>query len=186
MTTDKQISTLELRLRMAVEHVAQCEVDLNAIRAKAGLPAAKSLFNLEKPAGDGWMDDPGRAEWLGHQEAKGARSRALCAAAASAEPPNPLNLLTPEQLRAAVRVVREEQRISPEVMAHLAERGRRERGEPEPTAPIDAKATAAAIVKAAALARGEIVELPPSGTEARAILEAAAKRRSETLDGKPL
>jgi hypothetical protein len=72
MSFEKQIATLELRLRMAVEHVAQCEQDWNTIRAKAGLPPAKSLFNLDKqsdklPAGaepGGWLDDPGRVAWL--------------------------------------------------------------------------------------------------------------------------
>jgi hypothetical protein len=161
MTTDKQIATLELRLRMAVEHVAQAEVDLNAIRAKAGLGPVKSLFNLEKPAGaGGWMDDPGRQEWLAR---KAARTPAARAAAAAAEP-----------------------RISPEMWAHLAERGRRERGEPDPAAPIDAEATARAIVRAAAKARGQLVELPPVGSEARSILEAGAKRRSTDIDGRPL
>ena len=157
MTTEKQLANLELRLRMAVEHVAQCEQDLNAIRAKAGLGPVKSLFNLEKPAGDGgWMSDPGRAEWLARQAAKAP------GASAAAEP-----------------------RISQEMWAVLAERGRRERGELDPP-PASEKATAEAILRAAAIAKGELTELPPVGSPARSILESAAKRRSETLDGKPL
>jgi hypothetical protein len=151
MSFEAQIKNLELRLRMAVEHVAQCEQDLNTIRSKAGLPAAKSLFSFERPPGDGgWLSDPSRQEWLAR---KAARAPAARAAATWTE-------------------------------AYHASR-ERDHAAAEPSK-IDPVATAAAIVKAAALARNEIVELPSPGSEARAILEAGAKRRSTDLEGKPL
>ena len=104
------------------------------------------------------------------------------------EPANPyaaLAALTPDQLRDAVTVVRDEARsISPEVMATLAATGRRERGELDP-APPPVKVNADDILRASAKARGLLIELPPAGSPARAILEAGAKRRNEDL-GKPL
>jgi hypothetical protein len=40
------LKNLEARLLMAVENVAQCEVDLNSARAKAGLPTVEKSFYL--------------------------------------------------------------------------------------------------------------------------------------------
>ena len=155
MTTEKQLANLELRLRMAVEHVAQCEADLNTIRAKAGLGPAKSLFNHEKPAGAGWLDDPGRAAWLAAQAAKAPSARAPA----------------------------EESSIHAVIRA-MAGRRAEEAAAAAPPAPV--KVSADDILRAAAKAKGLLIELPPAGSPARQILEAGAKRRSETLDGKPL
>jgi hypothetical protein len=159
MSFEVQIKNLELRLTMAIQHVVQAAADLDAIRARAGLPAARPLFHLAPNAETGWSGSNGVAELRARQAAKAPSARA----AAAAEP-----------------------RISPEMWRHLAERGRRERGEPDPAAPIDAEATARAIVRAAAIASGELVELPEVGSIARAILESAAKRRSTDIDGRPL
>jgi hypothetical protein len=144
MTFETRIKNLELRLTMALEHVAQAEADLNTIRAKAGLPPSNSLE--KPPTGDeGWWGSPGRKAWLDHQEAKGARSRALCAATAAAQPVNPLSLLTPAQLIAAVHVVRDEAQQDRAnrfaAIQAIAEIHQRER-EAAATPPIDAKATA--------------------------------------------
>jgi hypothetical protein len=159
MTLEAQIKNLELRLQMAIAHVVQAQTDLDAIRWKAGLPPATPLFHLTTPGAEtGWPGDNGVDAMRARQRAKAPSARA------EAEP----------------------RRISPEVWARLAESGRRARGEPDPAAPIDPKATADAIVRAAAKAKGQLVELPPVGSPARAILESGAKRRSETLEGKPL
>lgn len=160
MTLEAQIKNLELRLQMAIAHVVQAQADLDVVRGKAGLPAAKPMFTLTPPgtAPDDAMGSNGVAEMRARRAAKAPSARA------AAEPRG----------------------LSPELMAHLAERGRRERGEPDPAAPIDPQATANAIVRAAAKARGELIELPPVGSEARAILEAGAKRRSTDIDGRPL
>jgi hypothetical protein len=186
MALESNIRNLEIRLEMAVAHAIQAQDDLNSIRLKAGLPAAKSMFNLDKqaekpPAGvadrDGWWNSPDRRAWREQRPAKfrpaaeaaqpkitQAQGDAICALITNRPPPS----------------------ISPEVWAVLAERGRRERGEPDPEAPIDPVATARAIARAAAVARGELIELPPAGSQARAILESAAKRRNEYLSGRPL
>jgi hypothetical protein len=171
MTFETQIKNLELRLRMAVEHVAQAEQDLNTIREKAGLGPAKGL-----PAGaevDGWHASQARQEWL---DRKSARTRALDAA-----PVRP-------QLSEAVaaRIIALSRDAPPPVGSPHRAEWFRISGTLDTAGPAPAKVTADDIVRAAAIARGEIVELPPAGSTARAILEAAAKRRSETLDGKPL
>ena len=166
---------------MAIQHAIQAQDDLNAIRGKAGLPASKPTFFLASPGAEPeWPGSNGVSEMRARQ-----RARAAALVEQPAPPPNPLAALTPSQLRAAVAATRREPSISTEVMATLAATGRRERGEPDPQAP-PVKVNADDILRAAAKAKGLLIELPPAGSPARQILEAAAKRRSETLDGKPL
>jgi hypothetical protein len=140
MSLETQIKNLELRLQMAITHVVQAQADLDVVRGKAGLPAARPLFRLTTAQAQGQAEPPDEEE---------ARANRV----------------------AAIRGI-----------AELAARRRAEAAEP----PAPKLATAEEIHRAAALAKGEIVELPAAGSTARAILESAAKRRSETLDGKPL
>jgi hypothetical protein len=172
MTYEKQIATLELRLRMAVEHVAQAAADLDAIRSKAGLGPAKALPAGASPGG--WLDDPGRQAWHDHFAAKGAAGRA----AAPAKP----------QLSedAVARIIALSRDAPPPVGSPHRAEWFRIAGTLDTAGPAPVRATADAIARAAAIARGEIVELPPAGSQARAILEAGAKRRNEDLSGKPL
>jgi hypothetical protein len=160
MTYEKQLSNLELRLRMAVEHVSQREQDLNTIRAKAGLPPAKSLFDLDKqaekpPAGDeGWFHSPAGAEWLAGFAAKGAAGRA------AAEVKPSLN----EALGA--RIIALSRDVPPPLGSPHREEWFRLAGTLDAAAAAPAKVTADDIVRAAALARWQIVKLPPVGSPA--------------------
>jgi hypothetical protein len=54
------IARMETRVKMAHDHVLQCERDLNAIRARAGLAPVPSVFAPQLPPAPGDVIDLGK------------------------------------------------------------------------------------------------------------------------------
>jgi hypothetical protein len=181
MSMEQQLKNLEARLASAVAEVARAESDLNTAREKARMKPvspshAKALFTLEMVAAA-----------LADKRIHDSGLRALLFPTVHISLPN-----GPEHDRERIAkcsnwidCVLKYQKIDDEAAAAGRAAATFETRK-DPSAKPSARATAADIQRAAAVARGEVTELPPLGSMARQILEAGARRRSETLDGKPL
>jgi hypothetical protein len=181
MTIESNLLNLEARLASAVAEVARAESDLNAAREKSGMrpvsPShAKALFTLEMVAAalaDERLHDAGL---------RGLLFPAVHLALPFGDLHNRERIAKcANWLNAAIKY-----QSADDEAAAAGRATEKFETRQDPAVKRTVRATAADIHRAAAVARGEVTELPPAGSMARQILEAAAKRRSETLDGKPL
>ncbi len=217
------LRNLEVRLSMAVDAALQAATDLDAMRAKAGLPPAEKAFYLpsehrvalaeaaavSKPKPIDWRSNSRYAEPLRRDEpAEDIVSHpqtAILAALATVQHPLLYDDDFPtiiECLAHMVAVGRPEP--SPAMLAEAQARAdswarrlklvieeagysrRARKGFPQPKqdapaacaepAPVVVQATAAEVLRCAALARGTVVEMPTDAT-ARAVIQANVRAR---------
>ena len=181
MADSSALKNLETRLNMAVDAAVQAERDLNAARAKAGLPPAEPRSHLGPPPKYSFASRGATGgRWGYFPDAV----TALLACKLVAEDRG----LTDDDVRDIVRITSDlstrdqaptaAQREAAERWADawatkLAEARGRTWSEP-------AAEAAAKIIAAGKKRRGEtVVELPPLGTEARKIIDAGRRRRGE-------